>query len=253
MPSNYDETPVAPTTDIGTLKKRVKYKLGWPLVKLEITDDQISEQINYALRWFYKHATGTATKRKYLVFWLIPGQQYYTLPAEVIEVTDYTLDTSITGINTLFTLENYLWNYGFLNFFDIQRGQFTLLSYHLVLNYIETLRRYVTGKYLFQFNKWTRQLFVQPDPDTTNLAMIEVITKVDSDYLYDALWVEDYTAARCKYIIGEVRSKYSGATLPGIGATLNGDTMKSEALEEMQRLEERLMKEDAEGYPVMVG
>jgi len=253
MASTYDDVAASPATSYGQLRRRIQYRLGWPQVKLEINKYQIDEQITYAVKKFHKHAAGLATKRKMLLFWLIPGQQYYTLPAEVHRMMNYDLDTSITGINTLFTLENYLWNYGFLNFMDFQSGQFTLLSYHLVLSYIEDLRRYVSGKYRMQYNQWNRQLFVEPDPDSTQLAMLEVETKIDAEYLYDSDWVEDYATQKCKYLIGEIRSKYSGATLPGIGATLNGETMKSEAKEEMDRLKEQLLSEEAEGWPLFTG
>jgi hypothetical protein len=248
-----DDQPASPATSIGALRKRLKYNLGWPQVKLEVDQDQIDESINYAIKWYHRYAQGTATKRRYLLFELIPYQQYYQLPAEVYYVTDYSLDTSVTGINTLFTLENWLWNYGFLNFFDIQRGQFTLLNYHLTMDYVETLRRYITGEYKFEYNEWDRRLQIQPEPDSTEVAMIECVIKVDDEYLYDALWVEDYATQKVKYKIGEIRSKYSGATLAGTQAQLNGESMKQEAQTEIERLEERLRNEEAEGWPVMVG
>jgi len=253
MASSYEDIPLTPTTDIGDLKKRIKYRLGWPQLKLEIQHDQIVEQIKYAIRWYYKFATGTSSYKQWLLFWLIPGQKWYTLPDEVITVTDYSLDTSLSGINTLFTLENYLWNYGFLNFFDIQRGQFSLLSYHLVLDYIETLKRYVTGKYHYQYVEWRKQLYVEPSPDSTQLSMIECVTKVPEDYMYSSLWIEDYAAARCKLIIGEIRSKFSGALLPGLGSPLNGPEMKSEARAEIEILEKRLRSEESEGFPIIIG
>jgi len=251
--STYDDTPASPATSIGDLRKRIKYRLGWPQTKLEVKTDQIDEQIRYSIKKFHKHALGLATKRQFLVFWLIPGQTLYTLPVEVNRLFDWQLDTSLTGINTLFTLENYLWNYGFLNFLDFQSGQFTLLSYHLVLDYIETLRRYVSGKYRFQFNEWTRQLIVEPEPDTTELAMIHVETKVDEEYLYDSDWVEDYATAKTKLIIGEIRSKFSGATLPGIGATLNGPELKQEAMEAIKDLELQLKMEESDGWKIYWG
>ena len=53
-------------------------------------------------------------------------------------------------------------------------------------------------------------------------------------------WIQDYAYSFSKRILGEARSKFSQIAGPQGGATLNGDTLKQEAQQEMEKLEEDL-------------
>jgi hypothetical protein len=62
----------------------------------------------------------------------------------------------------------------------------------------------------------------------------------DSELLTDYLaiqWIKDYTLAACKYMLGEARSKFATIAGPQGGSTLNGDSLKAEAAQEMEKLE----------------
>ena len=54
---------------------------------------------------------------------------------------------------------------------------------------------------------------------------------------YNDMWLKKYATALCKYQWGENLSKFQGIALPG-GVTLDGQQIKQEAQEEIQRLEE---------------
>jgi len=69
-------------------------------------------------------------------------------------------------------------------------------------------------------------------------------------------WIRDYAIAATKFMIGEARSFFSSIPGPGGGVTLNGDTLKNDALAEMQRLEEEVMTQrdgGDEGYYFVIG
>lgn len=68
-------------------------------------------------------------------------------------------------------------------------------------------------------------------------------------------WIKDYTLANCKYMLGEARSKFSTIAGPGGGTTLNGDTLKAEAQQEMEKLENDLAMAVAGGvgYGFLIG
>ena len=50
-------------------------------------------------------------------------------------------------------------------------------------------------------------------------------------------WIKDYTLAKCKYMLGEARSKFATISGPQGGSSLNGDALKAEAQAEMEKLE----------------
>ena len=68
-------------------------------------------------------------------------------------------------------------------------------------------------------------------------------------------WLKDYTLANCKYMLGEARSKFSTIAGPGGGTTLNGDSLKAEAQQEMEKLEKDLDLAAAGGvgYSFVIG
>ena len=70
--------------------------------------------------------------------------------------------------------------------------------------------------------------------------IIECYRKVDpTDFtdIYNDMWLKKYATAKVKYQWGENLSKFQGIALPG-GVTLDGQQIKQEAQEEIQRLEE---------------
>jgi hypothetical protein len=67
-----------------------------------------------------------------------------------------------------------------------------------------------------------------------------------NDYLAKQ-WIKDYTLAKCKYMLGEARSKFATIAGPQGGSTLNGDALKQEAQAELDKLEEDLKLQVAGG------
>src|ERR1044072_3031128 len=72
---------------------------------------------------------------------------------------------------------------------------------------------------------------------------------------YARPWLRDYTLAWCKQMMGEARSKFSTIAGPQGGFSLNGETLKTEAKAEMERLEEELKQfvDQHIGMPFVVG
>lgn len=75
-----------------------------------------------------------------------------------------------------------------------------------------------------------------------------------TDYL-SKQWIKDYTLAKCKFMLGEARSKFATIAGPQGGSTLNGDALKAEAQAEMDKLEEDLKLQVAggQGYGFSIG
>ena len=70
--------------------------------------------------------------------------------------------------------------------------------------------------------------------------IIECHRKIDpNDFtdIYNDMWLKRYATALVKYQWGENLSKFQGITLPG-GITLDASEMKSQAQEEITKLEE---------------
>lgn len=265
------------TTKIELIEK-VKRRLGFPMIKVELDDTQISDHIDYSRQKWIKWAVGNATQEYYFTLPLSAGQILYDMPPGLTTIIGYDTGYGTTGggINTLFTVENYLWNMGMFGHLQYGGDSWSLVSYHLARDFLDTLDRYIVDTYNFHYHKYTNQLEINPSPDFTGDTQYILIRSyfvenatpwstgaVDLGYsadlteqdLYSEGWIVDYVTALCKISLGYIRNKFSNfASLGNVGLTLDGDTMLSEGKEEKERLEEDLRLEEAwEGYGIEIG
>jgi len=68
--------------------------------------------------------------------------------------------------------------------------------------------------------------------------------------MYSGQWIKDYSYSQAKFILGEARSKFQTINGPQGGTTLNGDALKQEAKDEMEKLETDLLNFEDGGQPM---
>ena len=118
-----------------------------------------------------------------------------------------------------------------------------VLYYEMVQQHIRLLDNILVGRQPIRFNQHMNRLYLDMDVDMINaneFLIIECYRKLDpTDFTdkYNDMWLKKYATALCKYQWGENLSKFQGIQLPG-GVTLDGQQLKQEAQEEIQRLEE---------------
>lgn len=68
-------------------------------------------------------------------------------------------------------------------------------------------------------------------------------------------WIQDYTLALCKHMLGEAREKFAQIAGPQGGTQLNGAALKTEAKAEMEALEEELKRfiDGSQPYTWVIG
>lgn len=248
-------------------RQYIRRSLGYPMVKVELTQDQIDDSIDYSLEKFKEWATGNANEEQFFTIALSAEQKYYDLPKGVITVVDYN-DTggSVSGgVNTLFTVENFLYNFGYYpNLSSSNYGN--LISYHMALDFLSQLERYVVNKYKYKYHKRLNQIELIPTP--TNLSSPQYVLiraymlrgalsvgwteDLLNQELYTESFVKNYSIALCKEKLGYIRRKFSQFNSIGnTGIQLDGNDLISEAKEEKERLEEELdNKYVYEGYDI---
>jgi hypothetical protein len=266
---------------LSDLVLRIKRRLGYPMIKVELDDTNILDNIYYARSRFIKYAAGQATQDVWFTMMLSGGQSTYDMPDGTVEVISYTQNTGIGGgINTLFTVNNMLYNQGYfngiLNTSNYNDG-FNLISYQLAMDFIETLQRYTPDEYHYRYHKARNILEIQPTPATGSTLTIDDVTydspgfillhthmiaeSTLSDWegldstdnsLYDINWILDYSTALSKITLGMIRRKFSNFTsLGNQGTSLDGSDLVTEGKEEKKDLEEDLDKKECYlGMPI---
>jgi len=271
------------------LAENIKRRLGYPMVKVELHPRQIEDAIDYARDKFIKWATGQATSETFLTMLLSAGQNFYDLPVGVTEVLSYDDKGSSWGINTLFTIDNYLYTRGV---FDPviwgSGGDYNLVSYHIARDFLNTLKMYTPSVYNWKYHRFTNQIEIHPPPPSGNSVSVtdqngRYVTADSPGYVllrtymmegaqysntdrgwepldsfenfYTSDWIFDYALAECKIMLGRIRTKFAQfASIGNTGIALDGDALLSEGIEEKRELKETLMLEEVwDGLGISMG
>jgi hypothetical protein len=173
----------------------------------------------------------------------VKDQNEYTLPTEVMEVRKLFRRSigSRTGGGdggTLFEPFNMAYTNTYLLSSSNMGG---LATYDMFSQYQELVGRMFGSFIEFKWNSSNKRLTLLQRPRAEEDLLLYCYNyRPDSELLTDYLaiqWIKDYTLAACKYMLGEARSKFATIAGPQGGSTLNGDSLKAEAAQEMEKLE----------------
>ena len=160
----------------------IRRKFGAPLIKVELTDDQIDDAFNLSRLEYIKWAVGNSTQEVYFTLMLQAGQRIYNMPTGVVNILEYQdggMQGTAGGINTLFSMENYMFNQGMFD--GLLASQFNLISYHIARDFLETMRRYVVTKYNYRYHKYANQLEVFPIPSVGSSEVLTTTKALSAD------------------------------------------------------------------------
>jgi hypothetical protein len=246
---------------------RIKRTMGWPLIEVEVCDDNIYDNINQAIEWYSKYAGYT---EEYLVFasdlYKEPGlriDKLFTLTATMRESLSNGLSASwdydlrdyrkvigvfefqpgeSTGINALFTLEQAMAQQTYFSYMLGNVG-FDLITWECLKSWLDLRSKVLAQISYVDFDNRTQILRLIPPPNKNSRFYGVVGCWVERSIrdLIKERWVYQYALALTKINIGNVRGKYSGTQLFG-GGTINYNDLLSQGLEEKKKLEEELMK-----------
>lgn len=242
------------TTDSmrASITDYIRMRLGDGIVDVELEKEHYEMSINQALIK-YRQKAQNSVEESYAHLQLLPETQEYILPKEVQTVRAiYRRGIgSVTG-TTASQFEPFA--SGYLNTYMLTAGRVGgLTNYELFVDYQKLAMRMFGGFMNYTFNPVTKKLVVvrkmpnqgiNPPLDQQESVLLWMYnTKPDQMIFNDTYafpWLQEYAYSFAKRILGEARSKFSQIAGPQGGATLNGDALKAEAKEEMDKLEEEL-------------
>ena len=242
--------------DLQTQKQEVfdyvTAMLGGGMVDVELDPIHYETALKKALSRF-RQRSDNSVEESYLFMPTVEDQNEYTLPNEVIEVRQLfrrSIGSRSGGGDggTLFEPFNMAYTNTYLLSSSNMGG---LATYDMFAGYQELVGR-MFGSYIeFKWNTSTKKLTLLQRPRTDeNLLLFVYNYRPDMQLLSDYLtsqWIKDYTLAACKYMLGEARSKFATIAGPQGGSSLNGDALKAEAQQEMEKLEIEVSQQVAGG------
>lgn len=233
--------PVELTAFEKTLKDFVLARLGHPVVRVELTDFQLKIAMDEAITELSYHAPFFAMQLA--TFATSGGIGAYMLPSHIAHNLNYVVyKKSLLSVqNQAGTLEfDFFIKYFQDNFLfsDFSVSDFYLLQQHLEM----------TRKVLSQEGSWdvingnVLQLYPTPHVPQEVILMYRGLD-TGTMHPYYKNWLQRYTLAVSKGILGEIRGKFKTLPSPGGGAALNGEALKAESEKEKEMLKEQLLTE----------
>ena len=251
-------------SDIVTQKQEifdyVSAMLGGGMINVELDPQHYEISLRTAFDKF-RQRSDNSVEESYIFLDTVIDQNDYTLANEIVEVRKIFRRSigSRTGGGdggTLFEPFNLAYTNTYLLASSNMGG---LATYNMFASYQELVGRMFGSFIEFKWNTTTKRLTLLQRPRAEETLLLYCYNyRPDSELLNDYLakqWIKDYTLAKCKYMLGEARSKFATIAGPQGGSTLNGDALKQEAQTELDKLEEDLKLQVAggQGYGFTIG
>ena len=243
-------------TDIVTQKQEifdyVSAMLGGGMIDVELDPQHYEISLRTAFDKF-RQRSDNSVEESYIFLDTVIDQNDYTLANEIVEVRKIFRRSigSRTGGGdggTLFEPFNLAYTNTYLLASSNMGG---LATYNMFASYQELVGRMFGSFIEFKWNTTTKKLTLLQRPRAEETLLLYCYNyRPDSELMNDYLakqWIKDYTLAKCKYMLGEARSKFATIAGPQGGSTLNGDALKQEAQAELDKLEEDLKLQVAGG------
>jgi len=259
------------------LKQYALRALGKPVIEINADDDQLEDRIDEALQYFSQyHYDGI--RRTYLKY-QYTQDDYDRINANTSEsVTKNSVTTawqegngfivvpeSVISVINIFPYSNK----GSQNLFDVRYqlrlndlydfSSTSVVNYDVVMRHLDFLDHILVGEKPLRFNQHDNRLYI--DQDWKNdlvvgeFLVIEAYRKLDPDVytdVYNDMILKRYVTALFKKQWGANLSKFNGVTMIG-GVTLNGQQIFSEALQDIQKIEEEIRNSFEMSQPLMIG
>lgn len=216
-------------------------RLGHPTIRVELSPFQVKTCIDEAITQLDYRAP--MWSMQYAVFDASAGENVYELPLYILNNLNY-----VVYKKDMFGIANFpAGSFGFdlmLGFWNSNRffSNMSMGDYVLTQQYMEIIRRVLSNE-----GGWDvvggRFLQLNPTPNETPTPVIVEYRALDSDTIHPAYrnWIQRYTLACAKEILGRVRSKFQVIPGPGGGAQMDGQLLVQEGREEKEKLMEELM------------
>jgi hypothetical protein len=255
-----------PTTKTE-LKDYCLRKLGFPVIEINVDEDQVDDRIDDALQQYVQFHYD-ATFPDYLAIKMTPEMlangSNVTSRNDAngnVAASTYSwvpLPEGVVGVNRIFPLTGEVVSGGGssanFNIFDInyqlrlnELYEFTSSSYQyywIARTHIRMLELILIGQNPIRFSKHMNRLYIDmhwraPEVPGNTYIMVEctrVIEPDDFPKVYNDEWLKEYSTQLIKRQWGENMKKYGNYTLPG-GMVINGQVIWQEASAEVLRLE----------------
>ena len=260
----------------ATLKDYCLRRLGYPVLEINVDDDQIDDLTDDAIQYFQeRHFDGIERvflKHKLTAADITTAKTTATTTSATtgtsngitssgnadsfLETNNYLkLPDHVIGVEKVFkmdqnTISSGLFNIKYQIFLNdlYYYGALDLMNYAMTKTYLEDLSRLITPDTQIRFNKKQHNLYMDIDWNQISadtFIILDCYRLVDpgtATDVYNDFWLKRYLTALIKKQWGQNLIKFQGVMLPG-GIQLNGRQIYDDAVKEIEEIEYSLKTE----------
>ena len=218
-------------------------KLGKPVIEINVDEDQVSDRIDEALRyyWDYHFDGSEKTYYKKIITQDDINNRFISMPDNIIGVINIFDLGSALGLNNLFNIRYQIALNDLYTLTSV-----SMVPYYMAMNHIQFLEQMLIGKQPLRYNRHINRLYIDMSWDQIspgNYLVVEAYQVVDPD-LYTKAWGDRWLARYAECLIkqqwGQNLKKFEGMKMPG-GLTFNGQKIYDEATQERSDLEREMI------------
>lgn len=233
------------STAFENIKNYILHSLGYPLVRVELTEEHIHLAIIDAIQLYFDYAA-----MDYAITIVIPVDNIVEIPANIDpkRIVDIIFDDNSFGPGGGAIGGNILGALKVGGTVFVQDGsnvQNYIQSFDYV-QYYRWLQKLEDMKEVFGIDKhWeiiNNQIHLFPSDETFQTVGIYHANMPLLEKMETETWIREYALARSKVFLGTIWRKLSGISFPGGATQLNGGELISEGKEEMDKLREQLLQ-----------
>lgn len=231
---------------VGDVQAYIRRKLGWPTVAVELTEDQIDDCINDALRLMSRHLQ---VFHSYAQFGVHTGS---TSPTAAIEIT--LPDTCIGVHYVAFTLPGALINYTQTNLYEILSRMLypdmPIGEWYMTRSFFNLYQKVRGTEPIYHYEARTNTLVIDAMSGPYDLfyVTVEEISLASVLLAGKRRYQNHFLQAALGYakqILAGVRGKYPSIPAPGGTITTNAEVLRQEGAADIQAAETALKAQNA--------
>jgi len=246
-------------TDLTQMKNYVLSQLGWPVINIEVSNDQLEQTIIDVIVDFNRYNYDEGSYRDYFLFQTSAGQMDYPISScreygtsATLENVQHAWELSIAfgadGINTLFSPTHILLYDQYVNQGGYPGGPgsiggtgLTLTNYSTAMVYLDMINEMFGKMYQVDYLPGREVIRITPIPSEALVGVLIFWKRERAEYLYNNPLIKKVSVARTGIRWARNLMKYGG-TMPD-GLTINASEMLSEYKEMDEKWTERFWDE----------
>lgn len=226
------------------LKEYCLRRLGFPVISINCSDEQLEDRMDDALQFFTQYHYDAVEK--------IYAKHEVT--QEDIDNRYLTVNDSVIAITRMFPLsstwtKSYMWDIQYqLRLHELwDFTSINMLNYVVTMQHLRNLELLFTGEVPIRYQRHTNKVYLDLAWGTTELPLgatviLEGYAIIDPDVyhnVYNDMWLKEYCTELFRRQFGTNLFKHKDMELPG-GVRLNGGEILMEANRNIEKLEQQI-------------